>query len=92
MVVGSCVVVDSGTALVVVVDASVVVVCELVDVSTVVDTGATDVDTSYRCPGRVAFGSPQQNPARKRYEPADTGNSMKDCNPNQSSLLASSTP
>ena len=46
MVVGSCVVVDSGTLLVVVVDASVVVVCELVDVSTVVRTGATDDPTS----------------------------------------------
>ena len=60
MVVGSCVVVDSGTLLVVVVDVSCTVVvetlvlstivvvesCKLVDVSTVVRTGATDDPTS----------------------------------------------
>lgn len=58
MVVGSCVVVDSGTLLVVVVDVPVVVEtlvlstivvvdsCELVDGSTVVRTGATDDPTS----------------------------------------------
>ena len=60
MVVGSCVVVDSGTLLVVVVNVSCIVVvetlllstivvvdsCELVDGSTVVDTGATDDPTS----------------------------------------------
>ena len=60
MVVGSCVVVDSGTLVVVVVDVSCTVVvetlvlstivvvdsCELVDVSTVVRTGATDDPTS----------------------------------------------
>lgn len=60
MVVGSCVVVDSGTLLVVVVDVSCTVVvetlvlstivvvdsCELVDGSTVVRTGATDDPTS----------------------------------------------
>lgn len=60
MVVGSCVVVDSGTLLVVVVDVSCTVVvetlvlstvvvvgsCELVDGSTVVRIGATDDPTS----------------------------------------------
>lgn len=60
MVVGSCVVVDSGTLVVVVVDVSCTVVvetlvlstivvvdsCELVDGSTVVRTGATDDPTS----------------------------------------------
>ena len=58
MVVGSCVVVDSGTLVVVVVDVSVVVEtlvlstlvvvdsCELVDGSTVVTTGLIELPTS----------------------------------------------
>ena len=57
-----------------------VVVLVVVDISTVVDTSLVVVDStatpvvvsSYAMPGRHAFGSPQQTPARRRYQPACT--------------------
>lgn len=87
----STVVVTCIVVLVVVVDSCVVVV-----ISTVVDTLLVVVDStatpfvvrSYCIPERQAFGSPQHTPARRRYQPAGTCTSIRDCKPNQSSLAA----
>lgn len=101
VVVVSCtVVLDTAVVSTTVVTDTVVVVLVVVDVSTVVDTSLVVVDStatplvvrSYTMPGRHAFGSPQQTPARRRYQPAGTCNSIRDCNPNQSSLAASNMP
>lgn len=55
-------------------------------------TRLVDASKSYRIPERHASGLPQQTPARSRYQPGSSCIDKKDCNPNQSSLAASSPP
>lgn len=82
-VVGSTVVVVSGSVDVVVLDV-------LVAADVVGWMGDTEVPRSYCTPDHQASGLPQHTPALSRYQPAWTWYWMLDCNPYQSSFWARS--